>query len=77
MSWLQIAIGALALARELVKYLREREADQKLAVQKVRRFQQAIRKVRKDGQSDDIERSFGELGFRMPNKSDSGKKLES
>ena len=60
-AWFQLLVGAIALGREIVKYLREKDSCKRNAVKKVNEFTIAIRRARETGETDDVEKLLGAI----------------
>lgn len=70
--WVQIILGGLTLAREVVKYLKEKEENDKRAVaDQLEALKQGFRTARKDKDSHDLEKAFADL--KLPAKSSDSK----
>ena len=70
MIYIQILIGIIGLARELLKFFKESETDKIKRSMQITEFKHAVRRARKEGVTDDIEKAFSNLNFGV-NKSKS------
>jgi len=64
MSWLQAALLALSVARELIKYLRKIEDNKKEQVNKLRNVKDGIKVARKTNDTTRLESAFSDVVVR-------------
>jgi len=65
--WVQIVLGALTLAREVVKYLKDKEENDKRAVaDKITALKHGFKTARLEKNTDELEKSFADL--KLPHK---------
>jgi len=63
-----VVIAAISFAVELLKFLRAKSENPKEAKVEMRRFRDAMRKARKEGDTSDIESKFKALGISKSTK---------
>lgn len=61
MGYIQLAMALVSLAREWLKYAQKMEADKSKQVEKLNMLKDGMRKARKEGKTDDIEKAFASL----------------
>ncbi len=73
MGWMQLIMAVFGLAKELFKYLREKEENDRDCAAKVKGASDAIKSARKSKDTSKLESAFAELGLASPS-SNSGTK---
>ena len=63
MSWFQLAVAVFGFAKELFKYLREQEENNKACAVKVKEAKNAITTARESKDTTDLESAFASLGL--------------
>jgi hypothetical protein len=58
MNWVQLAFGAISLAREIIKLMREQSETKKETFQKITEFKHAAKKARLEGDTNELESMF-------------------
>lgn len=66
MGYIGAIMAALSFATELLKFLRANAEHPKKATEEMKRFRDAMRKARKDGDTSDIEARFKSLNIPKP-----------
>ena len=61
MHWLTAFTAVLSFAKELMKYMREKNACKKEAATDMKLFAKAMKKARKEGDTSDLEERFKRL----------------
>ena len=63
MNWLSptLIIAVLSLLRELIKFLRERQASKREALERVKKLKIALKHARKTGDTSLVESEFNDL----------------
>jgi hypothetical protein len=64
MGWFQLAAAVVGLAREIFKYLKEHEENNKACAIKVTEVKNAIHSARKTKDTANIESAFASLSLR-------------
>jgi hypothetical protein len=62
--WVQIIVGALSLAREIAKLMREKEENKKEIPEKLAVLKDAVKSARKSGDTSEIENAFRSFGTK-------------
>lgn len=62
-QWAQVILAALALAREVVKYLNEIEASKKERALKLRELKDGVKKARLEKDTSTIEKAIADIGL--------------
>jgi hypothetical protein len=63
MGWVQVLVAVVALVREILKYLNEKEETKQIKIQKVNDVKSGIKKARKEGDTSEIEAALASLGL--------------
>lgn len=63
MGTIQIILGGIALARELVKLLNERNDNRLETAEQLRLMRLSLRRIREQGKTDDLEKILDGLGL--------------
>ncbi len=61
MSWIQIIIGVIAIARELLKIIKDVQDDKREVNLKLKEMRKALKRAREEGKSDEVEKLFKDL----------------
>lgn len=72
MTWVQIVIGAIALARELLKFLQDEQKCKKDTAKELKEMRLALRRMREQGKTDDVEKLFRDLRLHYSDNSTDG-----
>jgi hypothetical protein len=65
MKWLSVIVAALSLAREIVKYLSEKEKNKKKRAKKLVVLKNGFKEARKEGDTSKIETAFTKVGIDL------------
>ena len=63
MGWMQLAMAVFGFGKELFKYLREQEENDRVCAAKVKGVKDAINSARKTKETRKLETAFADLGF--------------
>lgn len=74
MNWVQIVLGALSLAREIVKLMREQEQTKLEMKENIQEFKAATKKARIEGDTSGLETVFKNV-ISKPNSNQPANKL--
>ena len=66
MIWFQLILGAISLAREVLKYISEQERFKHEKYRKMVALKNGFKKARKERDTSGLESAFAELGFSLP-----------
>jgi len=61
MGYIQLLIAILTLGREIIKYLNNLEKSKSGKAKKMADFKNALKKARKEGNTDELENIFADL----------------
>ena len=65
MNAIQLLVGVIALAREILALMRAQSDDKKVVKNKVHDMRKAVKKAREEGKTDDVEKMFRNLKFSV------------
>lgn len=72
MNTVQIILAIIALVRELIKYLKEREEKGSIRLARIQSVRDGLRKARNDKDTSSLERAFNDLGLLSYDPTDKG-----
>lgn len=65
MKWLPVIFAAISLAREIVKYLTEKEKSKRERKKKIMRLKDGFKTARLANNTTDIEHAFSDIGINL------------
>ena len=60
--WVQMILGALSLAKEIIKLVRDKETEKKKCPARMKGIKEAIKRARETGDTDELEKAFRNIG---------------
>lgn len=71
MKWMSVILAALSLAREVMKYLAEKEANKKERIKHMKSLKDGFKEARSSGDTANIEFALSDMGISLgANRSD-------
>jgi len=64
-NWIPVFIAAISLVKEIVGFLKEREANKKERKKKIVRLKDGFKKARLEGDTSNIELAFADVGIDL------------
>jgi hypothetical protein len=64
-NWFQLVLGLIALAREVIKWLKEREDNARVRVKRIKQMKEAMHDARTSKDTSRIEQLLGDLGMSV------------